>query len=72
MIREFAKEGGFKTEEEARTRFEDALKKEGFTLEAGGGPTLKIAGQLKDAKAKVYNKTADLVKRTNQLYSHYN
>lgn len=69
-LKEVVKDGAFKTEEEARARIEDSLKREGFGVEVAGS-LLKVAGQLKDSKAKLYNKTADLVKRTNQLFAHY-
>lgn len=77
LVDESASTGFIKTEEEARTRLEDSLKKEGFHLEPlDGGPAeakhyYKVLGQSKDAKAKIVGKTIDLVTRTNKLYQNY-
>ena len=77
LIDEAATTGFIKTEEEARTRLEESLKKEGFHLEPlDGGPAearhyYKVLGQSKDAKAKIVSKTIDLVTRTNKLYHNY-
>ena len=80
-IKELATEvnslGHIKGEEEARVRLEESLKKEGFHLEALEGTTpeskyfYKVLGQTKDAKVKIVSKTIELVKRTNDLFSHY-
>lgn len=71
-LREATEESGLKSEEEVRVRLEDNLKREGFQVQyRADSHQLKVAGQLKDSKAKIYNKATELVKRTNQLYSHY-
>ncbi len=71
-IKEVSDESGLKNEEEARTRLEESLKKEGFHLEQGSDPkTFKILSQTKDAKSKIVTKTVELVKRTNTLYLNY-
>jgi hypothetical protein len=71
-LKEVSEESGIKNEEEARTRIEDGLKKEGFHLEQDSDPkTFKVIGQSKDAKAKIVTKTVELVKRTNTLYLNY-
>ena len=71
-VKEVSDESGIKNEEEARTRIEESLKKEGFHLEPGTeAKTFKVIGQSKDAKAKIVTKTIDLVKRTNNLYLNY-
>jgi hypothetical protein len=44
-IKEVNEESGLKNEEEARTRIEESLKKEGFHLELGTEPkTYKVIG----------------------------
>lgn len=44
-LKEVSEESGIKNEEEARTRIEDALKKEGFHLEQDSDPkTFKVIG----------------------------
>jgi hypothetical protein len=69
--------GHIKNEEEARIRLEESLKKEGFHLEPLEGTTpeskhfYKVLGQTKDAKVKIVSKTIELVKRTNELFNHY-
>jgi hypothetical protein len=69
--------GHIKNEEEARIRLEESLKKEGFHLEPLEGTTpeskhfYKVLGQTKDAKVKIVSKTIELVKRTNDLFNHY-
>ena len=71
-VRELIADSGIKTEEEVRARLEECMIREGFQVDFDEQKhTLTVAGQLKDAKARIYNKTTDLVKRTNQLYSHY-
>jgi hypothetical protein len=71
-VKEVSDESGIKNEEEARTRIEESLKKEGFHLEPGAEAKIfKVIGQSKDAKAKIVTKTIDLVKRTNNLYLNY-
>jgi hypothetical protein len=69
-------ESGIKNAEEAKTRFDENLKKEGFSIDTSAAGTadpkaLQIIGQSKDAKVKVFQKTVELVKRTNTLFSHY-
>ncbi len=77
LATEVASAGIIKGEEEARTRLEESLKKEGFHLEPLEATTpeskhyYKVLGQTKDAKVKIVTKTIELVKRTNDLYSHY-
>lgn len=65
-LRELIEESGIKSEDEVRARLEESIKKEGFSVEYDSVlHSLTVSGQLKDAKVKIYNKTADLVKRTN-------
>ena len=74
-LKELSEETGIKNEEEARTRLEESLKKEGYHIEQDdsvpGSKTLKVLGQTKDAKARIFTKTVDLVQRTNKLYLNY-
>jgi hypothetical protein len=44
-LKELSEESGIKNEEEAKTRLEDSLKKEGFNLEQGSDPkTFNVQG----------------------------
>lgn len=73
-LKRLAEDSGLKSEEEVKKRIEEAMKKEGVAVEQGQDgerQVLKVTGQQKDAKVKIYNKTIELVKRTNQLYTHY-
>jgi hypothetical protein len=48
-VAEVMQETGIKTEEEVRTRIEENLKREGFSVEvAEGGQRLNVVGQAKD------------------------
>jgi hypothetical protein len=71
-LKELAVESGISNEEEVRTRIEESMKREGLAVEyEETTKTLRVIGHSKDQKAKIFNKTTDLVKRTNTLYQHY-
>ena len=51
---------------------EECLKREGYHVEYDEAKKeITVEGLIKDAKARIYNKTVELVKRANQLYAHY-
>lgn len=75
-ITDLMQESGIKNVEEAKTRFDESIKRDGFSIDStpeglADPKAFKIVGQSKDAKAKVYQKTVELVKRTNTLFAHY-